>query len=118
MQKIHGREARNLLFACQRDECLRLLETWKDSSITENGHGASQTAFYKLSTSIQYFELLLCIYAQELLQPVHSSQFEKARLSILKAAQEILGSLNDMDNFTVAADWYIQPLFGGGHNDS
>ncbi|KAF1934455.1 uncharacterized protein M421DRAFT_121288 [Didymella exigua CBS 183.55] len=103
MQKLHGREARNTLKTGEIDECVRLVRAWKASTITE----CHITALGKLSTSIQSFELLLCIYAQELLQPAHATRFENALFSILNEAQDVLRLLNDIDNVAMAANWDI-----------
>lgn len=102
MQILHGREVRHTQETGEIDECVRLVQAWKVSTISE----CHITALDKLSTSIQSFELLLCIYAQELLQPAHATRFEHALLSILNEAQDILRLLNDIDNVVMAANWY------------
>ncbi|KAL1795377.1 hypothetical protein ACET3X_007193 [Alternaria dauci] len=102
IQKLHGREAHNRQQTGEIDECVRLLQAWKVSTVSE----CHMKALGKLSTSIQSFELLLCIYAKELLQPADTTRFKNALLPILNEAQDILRLLNDIDNVVMAANWY------------
>lgn len=68
--------------------------------------GAPDVPCRELCTRTQYFELLLCIYAQEMSNPGHSVSFEKIQISLLSASQEILYLINDIDDPIVASEWW------------
>lgn len=106
IQRLHGREARNSSYSGSRDECLRLLEAWKEFSISVNNHSAPGVPLRELRTRVQYLELLLCIYAREISKPGQSVSFEKIQGSILRASQEILCLINDIGDPIVASEWY------------
>ncbi|KAL2279288.1 hypothetical protein FJTKL_13498 [Diaporthe vaccinii] len=107
IQRLHGREARNLPYFDSRDECLRLLEAWKDLSMSVNNHGGQEGSLRELCTRVQYFELLLCIYAQEMSKPGQLVSLEKIQGSILRASQEILYLISDIGDPIVASEWYV-----------
>lgn len=109
IQRLHGREARNSPHRESRDECLRLLEAWKDLSINVNNHSGSGGPLRELCTRGQYFELLLCIHAHEISKPGESGSFEKIQGSILRTSQEILCLVSDIDDPIAASEWYAKP---------
>lgn len=73
-----------------------------------NNHGGPEGPLRELCTRVQYFELLLCIYAQELSKPGQSVSSEKIQGSILRASQEILYLISDIGDPIVASEWYAQ----------
>lgn len=108
VKRLHGREARKSSYSDTRDDCLRFLEAWKDLSMGVNNHGGTEGTLTELCTRVQYFELLLCIYAQELSKPGQSVSLENIQRSILRASQEILRLISDIGDPIVASEWYAQ----------
>lgn len=105
MQSIHGRNARNTTASHQTEKYICLLDAWKRLWVEDGGEEKSRLGSNTLSISIQYFELLLCIYARDLSHPDKSMMFEEAQLAILRASQDIMGTLNDVDNCGKSTDW-------------
>lgn len=80
-----------------------------------NNDAGPEGPLRKLWTRVQYFELLLCIYAQEMSKPGQSISFEKIQFSISRASQEILCLINDLGDPIVASEWYAKV---GPHPDN
>jgi hypothetical protein len=106
IQRLHGREARNSSYSDSREECLGLLEAWKDLSMGVNKHIAPGGPLRDLCIRVQYFELLLCIYAQEMSKPGQSVSLEKIQGSILRSSQEVLCLISDIGDPIIASEWY------------
>ncbi|TLS21084.1 uncharacterized protein PpBr36_10621 [Pyricularia pennisetigena] len=101
------KEAGNSVTATSRskDEYLRLLEAWKDFAMGSTVQGTAEAPLGELYTRVQYFELLLCIYAQDISKPGLSSSLEAITGLLSSASQDILRLLNDIDDLSIASEW-------------